>query len=169
MGGDQRRVEIDHHRILGSRLVVGGMLTGQGPDRGAGLLPGSGDRLDGLVRVLGQGRDQARHGRVRRHRAVDPWFSAQGGEVTQRFTAEHQRHRQIADDLAWVVDRQRFPPPGQRLRQGPVQAGRADGFGQQDPASLPDRGHLRGIDMNPGIRAGTLHLEGAPSCWSMFL
>ena len=114
----------------GSRLVVGGMLTGQGPDRGAGLLPGSGDRLDGLVRILGQGGDQAGHGRVQRHRPVDPWFGAQGGEVTQRFTAEHQRQSQIADDLARVVDRQRFPPPGQRLRQCPVEAGGADGFGQ---------------------------------------
>jgi len=110
--------------------MVRGMVTGQGPDRGAGLLPGSGDRCDGLVCVLGEGRDEAGHGWVRRHRAVDPWFRAQGGEVTQRFTAEHQRQGEIQDDLARVVDCQRFAPPGERLRQCAVEAGGADGFGQ---------------------------------------
>ena len=54
------------------------------------------------------------------------------------------------------MDRQRLPPPRQRLRQAPIQACGPDRFGQQDPAGLGDRGHLRGINVNPGIQAGSL-------------
>lgn len=66
------------------------------------------------------------------------------------------------------MDRQRFTPPGQRAGQGPVQACGADGFGEQDPAGLGDRGHLRGINVNPGIQTGTVHLEGAPILVDVF-
>ena len=66
------------------------------------------------------------------------------------------------------MDRQRFPPPRQRLRQPPIQARGADRFGEQDPAGLGDRGHLRGINVNPGIQAGTVHLEGAPILVDVF-
>jgi len=93
MRGDQRRIQVDNQRLLSGSAVVGGMDTGHTPHGGAGLLPRRRDRLDRLVRIVGQGLDQPGHRRIRRHRPVDPWFGAQGGEVAQRITAQHQRHR----------------------------------------------------------------------------
>ncbi len=162
MRGDQRRIQVDDQRILGSGAVIRGMDTGQGPRGGPGLLPRPRYRLERLVRIVGQGLDQPRHRRIRRHPAVHARLAAQDRDVTQRLTAQHQRHRQIEQDLARVVDRQRFPPPRQRVRECPVQPRGADRFGEQDPAGLSYRGHLRGINVNPGIQAGTVHLEGAP-------
>ena len=84
--------------------MVGGMLTGQSPDCGSGLLPGRSDGFDGLVRVLGQGRDESGHRRVRRHRAVDTGLRPQDVDIAERFTAEGQRQGEIKDDLARIMN-----------------------------------------------------------------
>jgi hypothetical protein len=133
---------------------------GATPVRGCG--PGGVDRPQSSGRVGGQGRDRTGHGRVGRDPAVDARLGAQNSEVGQTVTAQREAERQIRDDLARIMDRQRFAPPSQSQRQQSVQTGRGDGPGEQDPAGLPDRSRRGRVDPDTGIQASTLHPEGAP-------
>ncbi|MPM72135.1 hypothetical protein SDC9_119108 [bioreactor metagenome] len=133
MRRDQGGVQVDDQRILNAALVSGGVVPGQGPGPGAGLLPGRADRGHGLVGVLGEGRDQARDGRVRGHRPVDAGLPAQDSDVNASppstsdtaksrmilpgsWTANGLRHRSSASDRprsrpeARMVSVSRIPP-----------------------------------------------------------
>jgi hypothetical protein len=82
-----------------------------GPLAGGG--PGGIDRLQHSRRVGGQGRDRPRHRRVRRHPTEDARLGAQHSQVRQTVTAQRETERQIRDDLARIMNRQRFTPPCQ--------------------------------------------------------
>ena len=116
--------------------------------------------------MIGVGRkpaDKPGDGRIGRHPAIDTRLVTQVGDVGQTVTTQRERERQVTDDLARIVHRERFAPPGQLGRQHPIQASRPDRLDQQQTASLPNRGNLGAVDMNAGIQAVMLHLEGAPS------
>jgi len=113
MRRDQGRVQVDDQRLLRIAAVVRGMPASQLPGPFTGCGPGGVDRLQHSRRVPGQGRDHPRHGRVRRHTPVDTRFGTQHGQIGQTVTAQRQTERQIRDDLARIMDRQRFTPPGQ--------------------------------------------------------
>ena len=53
MSGDQRRVEIDHHRILGCGCVVWGMFPGQRPALDEREVPRFQDTPPGIDREVG--------------------------------------------------------------------------------------------------------------------
>ena len=50
----------------------------------------------------------------------------QRGDIGQAVPAQRQPDSQITDDLARIVHRERFAPPGQLRRQHPIQASRPD-------------------------------------------
>jgi len=162
MCGDQAGIQINHQRGLNTRLVVRGVHPGQVPHPCSGLLPCRGDGVQGLVSILSQHSDQSGHGRIGSHASVDAGLGTQHGDIAEGFPTQDQTDHQIADDLSRIMHRQGFTPPTQSLGQAPVQPRHEDRFGQQHPASLTDRGHLRRVNMDLRIQAGSLHLEGAP-------
>jgi hypothetical protein len=99
--------------MLRIAAMVRGMPAGEPPRLFAGCGPGGVDRLQHSRRVGGQRRDRPRHGRVRRDTPVDTRFGTQHGEVGQTVPAQREIERQIGDDLARIMDRQRLAPPGQ--------------------------------------------------------
>jgi hypothetical protein len=139
------------------------MLTGQRPHPGTGRRPSRVDRLQRRWRVRGERVEGAGHRRVRGHSAIDAGLGPQQRDVGQAVPAQRQRHRQVEDDLAGVVDRERLAPRRQRCGQRRVQTGSGHGVDQQHPTGLPDRRHPSPVDPDAGIEPATLlHLEGAP-------
>ena len=66
--GGQGRVEVDDQRVLRRRGVIGCVLTRQRPGAGSRGCTGGVDRREHPIRVASEGRDRARHGRIRRDR-----------------------------------------------------------------------------------------------------
>ena len=167
--GDQRRVHIDDQRVPRARCMVGGVLAGQRPCPGASSLARRVDRCDRPDGVGGERGDQAGHGRIRRDKPEHARLAPQRVDIGERVTTQSERDREIRDNFARIMCRERFPPRRQRVRQRQVEACRAHRFREQDTARLPDRGDSRGVDVNSWVRSGILHLEGAPFLWTMKL
>ncbi|MBB2957532.1 hypothetical protein FHX72_001669 [Pseudoclavibacter helvolus] len=140
----------------------GGVLAGQRPCPGASSLARRVDRCDRPDGVGGERGDQAGHGRIRRDKPEHARLAPQRVDIGERVTTQSERDREIRDNFARIMCRERFPPRRQRVRQRQVEACRAHRFREQDTARLPDRGDSRGVDANSWVRSGILHLEGAP-------
>lgn len=118
------------------------------------------DRRDGPLRVRGERRDRAGHGRIVRDAPVDAGLSAQRADIGECVSA--QRNRENQNNFPRVVDRVRLPPRRQRVRQRCVEFRRSHWFGEQETARLPERGDPSRVDVNSRVRFGILQLEGAP-------
>ena len=125
--GDQRGIQVEHHQPVGPRHPgVPPRLVPSGGARGA-------DRGHRRLVVGGQPTDQPRHRRIRGHRSEHLRLRAHQRDVGRAVPAQRDRDRQIGDDLARIVHRQRCPPRRQRLRQRPIQPDHPSRLTQQHP------------------------------------
>jgi hypothetical protein len=161
--GHQRRVHIDDQRPRSARLAIWGVPAGGRPRGPTGRGPRRVDRAQRPLRVRGERVDQPADRRVRPDQPEHRWLPPQHGDIRQAVPAHRQRHREIEQDLRWVVHRGRLPPPRQRGPQLTVQTGRPDRLQQQHRAGLRHTPNAALVDPNPGIQAGrVLHQKGAP-------
>jgi hypothetical protein len=111
--------------------------------------------------VIRAGRGQPGDHRVRGHRTGQVRLCPQHRDIGQAVTAQGNGHRQVRDDLARIVDGSRCAPPLQSGGQLLVQAGHAQGLGNQDRSGLGD--DSRSVGGHPHLRAdnGKIHLESA--------
>jgi len=99
--------------------------------------------------------------RVRGHRPEQPGLSAQHRRIGQAIPAQCQRHRQIRDDLPRIVHRAARLPPGEPVRQTPVQARHPQRLRQEQAAGLGHDPRPTGSHRDLRAAGGILHLKSA--------
>jgi hypothetical protein len=129
--GHQRRVQVDHQRVLGVDPVIGCLRTGRPPRLSASGATSRSDGRQRFRRIRGQRRDQPRHRRIGRHKPEHAGLGAQNRDIGQTVPADRERDRQIEHHLAGIMLRQRLTPRRQRTRQRTGQA-RSDRDSRQD-------------------------------------
>lgn len=82
-------------------------------------------------------------------------------QISDRFTAVGEHHRQIDGDPARLMDRTSLPQPGQRITETAGQPRHLSDIGQQAGTSVTDHVPTPTRDRKIGTHAGTLHLESA--------
>jgi hypothetical protein len=121
-----------HQPAIRARSV----LPGQRPRPLPCRRPGGPDRLQRPRQVRRECADQPGHHRIGRHRPGQLRLLPQHRDIGQAVPAQRHRRGQVRDDLPWIVDRPRRPPPGQALRQAPPKAGHPHRLPQQDRTCL---------------------------------
>jgi hypothetical protein len=148
-------VEVDHHPPVLDRRPR------EVPHPFPRRRPRARDRRERGIDVLGQGRDQPGHRRVRGHPAEHRRLGAQHRHVAGGVAAERDRDREIQHDLARVVRGQRPPPrpePGGELLGQPAAPGRLD---QQRAAGVRHQRLAASDHGQPGTTMSILHPRSA--------
>ena len=161
----QRGVHVHDQRVLHAHAGVGGVLTGQQPRAGPGSGADGVDRLQHPWSIGDEQANQPRDGRVGSHHPVDGRLGPEQRSIGEAVPTQRQGDRQVGQDLARVVGRERFPPPRQRRRQLAGEAGHHRCLREQHAAGVAHDPGGSGVVAGLGIRGGTLHVESASFAW----
>ena len=121
VGAHQRGIDVHDHLSTGAVPGRAGQRPPPCPHPRSCLGAGFADRRDGRMVITGQGREQARHRRVRGDRPEHRRLGPDRCQISQAVTAERDRCGEIEQHLPGVMNSTRCTPRRQRHRQATLQ------------------------------------------------